>query len=629
MICYTKVTINIEITNKTGIYIKKYPVVIIEGRKEDVAKRLKQRFEYDGSFIDRMLSVDPTGYKYVDYIGKQLEKLIPQLAGQKGGLNVTQQDAIKDVLSMVIPWFHSNVNRITEDDIWKAETIFRERNGMVPNIEGIAKSFKDIAQYENPEFIRTLMDIVDSKKTEREKERELKSQAEKLYEDDDVLVIRPKSYAASCYYGANTKWCTTNKGDSGYFDKYIKSGLLYYFIKKKENTKMALYRNTEDRKTEVYNAQDILVSLDNLRESFPNQNDLIDDLIGVGEFIKSLREFTRGKIDYRELEDSDESILKVKPSDPLGQSTIVIDFDEDEKFFKALDITEDDQWFLSAINSSYGGYEFMDSYQVEEDFKEGYNIYGELNEENNKKLKEIAELILPGDEFDLNDDKYKTKLSETLLGLFDDEINYILGDYQSEKDSEMLTTARDSIEKEINNFLESIGFILVRGYDQIATTAANLLMWSSRLQIPKIDVLSLFNQIIEYTGTGRLGGWYENTYEYQDYENFDSVSFNNTVERQFEKILEKLDEDEDSGGEKIKEFLGFRKRIITKFGINGWNTLPVDKTVKFKVESFDRENMKLTIMVEKHYKGMRRLKLSEENFNNLLYQPQLFDLFEV
>jgi hypothetical protein len=500
---------------------------------------------------------------------------------------------------------------------------------MVPNIEGIAKSFKDIAQYENPEFIRTLMGIVDSKKTEREKERELKSQAEKLYEDDDVLVIRPKSYAASCYYGANTKWCTTTKGSSGYFEKYIKTGLLYYFINKKENTKMALYRNTEDRKTEVYNAQDNLVSLENLRESFPNQNDLIDDLIGVGEFIKSLREFTRGKINSRELEDSDDAILQVKPSDPLGQSTIVIDFDKDENFFKSLDITEDDQWFLSAINSSYGGYEFMDSYQVEEDFKEGYNIYGELNEENNKKLKEIAELILSEEEFDLNDDKYKAKLSETLLGLFDDEINYILGDYQSEKDSEMLTTARTSIEKEINSFLESIGFILVRDYDQIATTAANLLMWSARLQIPKIDVLSLFNQILEYTGTGRLGGWYENTYEYQDYENFDSVSFNNTVERQFEKILEKLDEDEESGGEKIKEFLGFRKRIIAKFGINRWNTLPIDKTVKFKVESFDRENMKLTIMVEKHYKGMRRLKLSEENFNNLLYQPQLFDLFEI
>ena len=604
-------------------------MIIIEGRKEDVAKRLKQRFEYDGSFIDRMLSVDPTGYKYVDYIAKQLEKIIPQLAGQKGGLNVTQQDAIKDVLSMVIPWFHNNVNRITEDDIWNAETIFREQNGMVPNIEGIAKSFKDIAQYENPEFIRTLMGIVDSKKTEREKERELKSQAEKLYEDDDILIIRPKSYAASCYYGANTKWCTTTKGSSGYFEKYIKTGLLYYFINKKENTKMALYRNTEDRKTEVYNAQDNLVSLDDLRESFPNQNDLIDDLIGVGEFIKTLREFTRGKINSRELEDSDDAILQVKPSDPLGQSTIVIDFDKDENFFKSLDISEDDQWFLNAINSSYGSYEFMDSYTIEDEFNQGYVVYGDLNEENKKKLKEIAELILPGEEFDLDNDDYKVKLSETLLSLFDDEMDWILGDYTSEKNSEMLTTARASIEKEINGFLESIGFILVRDYDQIATTPANLLMWSARLQIPKIDVISLFNQIIEYSGTGRLGGWAENSYEYQDYDNFDSNSFNNTVERQFEKILEKLDEDEDAGGEKIKEFLGFRNRIVSKFGLNKWNKLPVDKTVSFKVESFDRENMKVIVSVEKQYKGMRRLKLSEDNFKNLLYQPQLFDLFEI
>ena len=604
-------------------------MIIIEGRKEDVAKRLKQRFEYDGSFIDRMLSVDPTGYKYVDYIGKQLEKIIPQLAGQRGGLNITQQDAIKDILSMVIPWFHNNVNRITEDDIWKAETIFRERNGIVPNIEGIAKSFKDITQYENPEFIRTLIEIVDSKKTEREKERELKSQAEKLYEDDDVLVIRPKSHAASCYYGANTKWCTTTTGNSGYFEKYIRAGLLYYFINKKENVKMALYKNTEDKKFEVYDAQDNSVSLEKLRKSFPNQNDLIDDLIGVGEFIKSLREFSRGKIDYRELEDSDDAILKVKPSDPLGQSTIVIDFDEDNKFFKTLDVSEDDQWFLSAINSSYGGYEFMDSYQVEQDFKDGYVVYGDLNEENKEKLKEIAELILPGEEFDLDKDEYRVRLSETLLDLFDDEIDWILGDYTSEKNSEMLTTARNSIENEVNNFLESIGFTLVRDYDQIATTAANLLMWSARLQLPKIDIISLFNQIVEYSGTGRLGGWHEDSYEYQDYENFDLISFNNSVERRFEKILEKLDEDEDVGGEKIKEFLGLRGRIVKKFGLNKWNKLPSDKNVSFKVEGFDREDMKVTIMLEKQSKGMRRFKLSEENFNNLLYSPQLFDLFEV
>jgi hypothetical protein len=604
-------------------------MIIIEGKKEDVAKRLKQMFEYDGSFIDRVLDVDPTGYKYVDYIGKQLERIIPMLAGVKGGLNVSQQDAIMDILSMVVPWFHNNVNKITEDDIWEAETIFRDRNGMVPNIEGIANAFKDINQYENPEFIRTLMGIVDGKKTEREKERELKSQAERLYEDDDVLVIRPKSHAASCYYGANTKWCTTNKGDSGYFEKYIRTGLLYYFIKKKENNKMALYRNTEDKKTEVYNAQDRLVSLEDLREQFPNQNDLIDELIGSGEFIKTLRAFTRGKVDSRVLEDSDDAILTVKLSDPLGQSIIIIDFDEDKRFYKSLDISEDDEWFLSAINSYYNGYEFMDSYQVEEDFKQGYIIFNILNKENKEKLKEIAELILPGDEFNLDNEEYIIRLSETLISLFEKEIGWIFGDYASEKNSEMLTTARASIEKEINGFLESIGFTLVRDYDRISTTPANLLMWSARLQLAKIDVISLFNQIVEYSGTGRLGGWADNSYEFQDDDNFDSVSFNDSVERQFEKILEKLDEDENAGGEKIKGFLGFRGRIVKKFGLNKWDKLPSDKNVLFRVEGFDRENMKVIIRIQKQYKGMRELKLSEENFKNLLYHPRLFDLFEV
>jgi hypothetical protein len=603
-------------------------VIIIEGRKEDVSKRLKQRFEYDGSFIDRMLSVDPTGYKYVDYIAKQLEKIIPQLAGAKGGLTVNQQDAIMGILGMVIPWFHNNVNRITEDDIWKAETIFRERNGMVPNIEGIAKAFKDIIQYENPEFIRTLMEIVDSKKSSRDRERELKSQADKLYEDDDVLVIKPKTHAASCYYGANTKWCTSSTGGSGYFDKYRNMGQLYYFIKKKENVKYALFKNDEQRRVEVYNAQDNEVSLSVLIDTFPNQTDLIDELSGTGDFIKTLREFTKGKLNYRELELSDDSIRKVQPYNPAGQSEIYIEFKNDEEFFKVLDLSEDDIWFVNSMFSSYGSYDFMDSYTVDEDFKNGYIVYGELNNDNLEKLKQIAEIIIPEENFDLENEDYRIKLSNILKVLFEDQIDYILGGYQSEKDSEMMTTAKNEISKEIETFLESIGYSLVRSFDEIKTTAANMLMWSVRLGLRKVDAISLFNRIVSESGIS-FGGWSENQYEFQDSENFDSEGFNRSVERQFDKILEKLYEDEDSGGEKIKEFLGFRNRIVKKFGLNKWNKLPIDKNVGFKVEGFDRENMRVIIMIEKQYKGMRRLKLSEENFNNLLYSPQLFDLFEV
>jgi hypothetical protein len=393
---------------------------------------------------------------------------------------------------------------------------------------------------------------------------------------------------------------------------------------------MALYRNTEDRTNEVNNAQNTELTVNDLREAFPNQNDLIDELIGVGDFIKALRKFSRGLINSRELEDSDDSIYKVKPSEPLGQSTIIIDFGDDAKFFKSLDISEDDQWFLNGINSHYS-YEFMDSYQVEQDFKEGYIIFNkkELNTENIEKLKEIAELILPNEEFNLEDDEYKVKLSNTLLTLFNDEIDSILGDYQSEKNNEMLTTAKRSTEDEINNFLESIGFQIHRDYDLIATTPGNLVMWSVRLNLPKIDAISLFNQIIEEVGTS-LGRWAEYSYEFQDFDNFDLVSFNNYVERQFNQILETLEEDEESGGEKIKEFLGFRNRIIKKFTLDEWYILPSDKKVSFRVEGFDREDMKVIIQIKKENRGSyRKLELSEENFNNLLYNLQLFDLFDV
>jgi hypothetical protein len=606
--------------------VKKYPVIIIEGKKEDVAKRLKQRFEYDGPFIDRILDVDPTKYKYVEYIAKKLEKIIPELAGEKGGLNVQQGESLQDLFGTIIPWFHANVNRIKEDDIWNAETAFRNdmnSSYVVPNIQGIAKSPKDINQYENPQFIKKLMVTIDSRKTQRQIEREIKTQADKIYEDDDVLVVRPKSHSASCYYGANTKWCTTQKGHSSYFDKYSREGNLYYFLNKKNNNKIALYRNESERQTEVFDAQDARRDIEFLKEYFPNQSDLIDDLTGIGEFIKKLREFTKGRINSDELMESDSSLYGVETKEPLGQSKIIIDFGDDENFFKNFDISEDDIWFMNAINSHYSDYEFIDSYTVEEDWKEGYIVFGDLNDENKEKLQQIAELILPSKEFDLNSDEYRQELSATLLDLFERETDNILSDYFVEKNREMSVTARESIEKEIDGVLESSGFKLVRKYDIIATTAANLVMWSTRLGINKTDVISLFNQIMENNG-GNMGGWAEDQYEYQDYDNFDSDSFNREVERQFDSILEKIEDD----GTQINDFINLRKKILSKYNIGKWYELPKDKSIKFKIKNFDRDDMQIVVEIQLPT-GFITRKFNEEQFNYLLYQPELFKFGEV
>lgn len=595
--------------------------IIIEGKTEDAAKRLKQKFQYDGPFIDRILSVDPTRYKYVDYIAKKLEKIIPELAGPTGGLNIQQGEALQDLFGTIIPWFHANVNRIKEEDIWNAETAFRNdvnSEYVVPNIEGIARSPKDINQYENPQFIKKLMNTIDARKTQREIEREIKTQADKIYEDNDVLVVRPKSHAASCYYGANTKWCTTQKGNPGYFDKYFRDGNLYYFLNKKTGLKMALFRNEKERIMDVYNAEDRNVDLEELREQFPNQNDLIDELLGMGEFVKKLREFVRNQTSVRDLENSDGSILEIIPADPLGQSKIVFDFGDDDNFLKFLDLTDDDIWFFNVINSPYNDYEFMDSYTIDEDWKEGYIVYGDLNDENQEKLKQISEVILPSKEFDIRSDEYRQELSSVLSDLFERETDNILSDYFAEKNREMTITARESMNNELDKALESIGFAFKRKHDEIYTTAANLLMWTARYGITKIDAMSLIQKLLEDHG-GNIGNWAEDQYEYQDYDNFDSESFNNYVERQLDSILEKLEEDEN-----LDEFIEFRKKILSKYKLKVWYELPKDKKKSFKIKDFDRDDMTVSVEMRTPEGGFETKKYSEEQFYNLLHQPELF-----
>ena len=49
------------------------------------------------------------------------------------------------------------------------------------------------------------------------------------YEDDNLVVIHPKTREASCHYGGDTRWCTAAEGGES-FDEYNSSGNLYYYL---------------------------------------------------------------------------------------------------------------------------------------------------------------------------------------------------------------------------------------------------------------------------------------------------------------------------------------------------------------------------------------------------------------
>jgi hypothetical protein len=602
-------------------------VRLFEGKKETVANRLIYDYPNLPSFINKVLDIDPTGQKYVEYIGKQLLKILPKYVSNSRFLSNSNEETILDMFELVIPWFHENSERITQNDIEALKSKYDSSNIVVDNMDNIAKSFKDINQYVDMGVLKDLMMIVNERKTEKEKSAQLKSQVVKIYEDGEVLVVNPKTHEASCYYGANTKWCTTAKSDPRQFQNYNRKGNLYYFINKRTNDKNALYIPINGR-SEVYNNQDKLIPLTELRENFPNQDDLIDELTGTGQFIKNLREFTRGKIDRYDLQDSDESI-SVRPSNPLGMSEIIIDLGQDKDFFNLLDLSEDDIWFEGMVNSPYSDYEFMDYRQMLDDFLEGYYILDYFNEENVERLRTISDMILPEKEFNLQSDDFKLPFSKLLYELFESEVSDIIEDFTYKKNNEMQQVAQNSINKEIDSYLEDIDFEMYTKYDQISTTAANLLMWAARLGIKRADAVTLVSEIINANDSSRrLGGWSEDAYSYQDDKYFDNNDFNNYVENKLDKIIESLEEEMEQGGLSVGEFVNFRNRIVNKFKLDTWYKLPKDPKIKFKIDGFEREGLKVVVLIMHPTKGTRKLNLTEENFYNLLYHLELFDRFD-
>jgi hypothetical protein len=70
-----------------------------------------------------------------------------------------------------------------------------------------------------------------------------------LYEDDELIMVSPKTHRGSLKYGAGTTWCTASKSNPNTFQNYSKNGCLVYLIDKTESKtknfqKIAFYNNS-------------------------------------------------------------------------------------------------------------------------------------------------------------------------------------------------------------------------------------------------------------------------------------------------------------------------------------------------------------------------------------------------
>ena len=352
-----------------------------------------------------------------------------------------------------------------------------------------------------------------------------------------------------------------------------------------------------------------------------------DEVENDGNTLLALRNFSKGKITTNDLFDMDETIDDIRVKNPLGQSLITIKLGEKEKFLEEIGLSTDDAWFRDVIMSSYGnGFEFTDSYSMNDEFNEGYIFEYDLNEENTQTLKGIAGRLISNEKVNLDDDEYRKKLHGLMLDIFPREIDYIISDYSIEKDNEMNQVAKESIKGEFDDKLDEMGIDLSYDMDEATITLADLFSEALQLNLFNSSAQEMVTKIISNKLGSDVGGWYENNYEYRDQSKFDTESFNRTVENQFEKIIEKMDEDSDSEYT-IKDYIEFRARVLNKFKMKTWYETPKDKDIIFSIKDFEPGNMSIILTIkDRGTQVLKDIKLDEENFKQFLYQPSLFKL---
>ena len=155
-------------------------------------------------------------------------------------------------------------------------------NDLIPTIKFYDKNSskfqsKDINSYKTLKDLENELKEIGSK-SKTELRKEVKSEGtEKLFEDDQYVLLYIKNKDASVTYGAGTKWCITMR-DADYFEEYSNDNVVFYFLinknldQKNSLSKLAfaIQRDEENKilKTEIFDAEDEQITIPKSLEKF-------------------------------------------------------------------------------------------------------------------------------------------------------------------------------------------------------------------------------------------------------------------------------------------------------------------------------------------------------------------------
>jgi len=438
-----------------------------------------------------------------------------------------------------------------------------------------------------------------------------------IFENDDWLIVEPMDYDSYLYYVPdNTKlmW------------KDVRNGQLFCIVDKENNAGLGggfrtyIIFKDEDNKISYYNWNGVGRPRIDFLEYFPEDiKPQITEIIGHGTLYSLLIKIQNGEeVSGRELENADESIydFRYTPKAPF-KSKITLRFDDDE-YVGLFDPSDDDLYYFRVITSRYDSFEFQDEYQAQEDFQQGYMEYY-FNSENRVKLKEILSIILP-DAVELDTDEKREAAGKKLYDMFEREIDNIISDYVTEENACKSRTFEKEITNDLCNQFYNYGIFTENCLNRYFTSVGMLVALYDTMGDTTLTIKELLFKI---GSDMKLAGWSDYIYEY-DCGDFDNESVDRYVTIYLDKIMEKL-EDESQYAD-IHEYSELYKRLALKYKVG--TRYSTKNNRDFFYRGINPENNRILIQVFKPKNGgLEDRSYTEEEFNNFLVSPELFEGF--
>lgn len=224
--------------------------LLFEGRIDNAKKFVIQDFKNllvppsvkNGSrmplWFNYLVENDPSGnQKYLMWALKQIKK-------HKTSFNpFGDYGYLEEQLVKTINEFHDLNEKLTPENIKKTINWTATSNPQtfsvvmgnvydrysVDDLNVILKNPKDINSYNDYFLLLSILNAIQ----EVPSKSDIKKEALRIFEDPSLLVIYPSTWRSSCYYGSNTRWCTSERNSDTHFSKHqTKVSSLFYFIPK-------------------------------------------------------------------------------------------------------------------------------------------------------------------------------------------------------------------------------------------------------------------------------------------------------------------------------------------------------------------------------------------------------------